>query len=99
MLEPRRCPRRRAMTSDADTRLIVESVLHRIAPELDHIDGTADLQADLDLDSMDFLNFVTALHEETGIEIPERDYPQVTTVEGCVAYLEARRDPLPGATG
>jgi acyl carrier protein len=99
MLEPTSCQRRRAMTADAGTRLIVESVLHRIAPELEHIDGTADLQADLDLDSMDFLNFVTALHEETGVEIPERDYPQVATVEGCVAYLEARREPLTGATG
>jgi acyl carrier protein len=99
MLEPRTCQRRRAMTTDAGTRLIVESVLHRIAPELGHIDGSAELQADLDLDSMDFLNFVTALHEETGIEIPERDYPQVATVDGCVAYLDARRERLPGAAG
>jgi acyl carrier protein len=80
-------------TAAPDTRLIVESVLHRIAPELalEEIDGSADLQGDLDLDSMDFLNFVVALHEETGVDIPERDYPQVATVEGCVRYLEARR--------
>jgi acyl carrier protein len=76
-----------------DTRAVVESVLHRIAPELslEMIDGGADLQADLDLDSMDFLNFVIALHDETGVDIPERDYPLVATVEGCVRYLDARR--------
>jgi acyl carrier protein len=43
----------------------------------------------LDLDSMDFLNFMIGLHERTGVEIPELDYPQVATVEGCAAYLVA----------
>jgi len=43
----------------------------------------------LDLDSMDFLNFMIGLHERTGIEIPELDYPQLATVERCAAYLVA----------
>jgi acyl carrier protein len=76
-----------------DTRVLVESVLHRVAPEIalgDVSDGD-DLQADLDLDSMDFLNFVIGLHDETGIDIPERDYPLVATIGGCVRYLDERR--------
>jgi hypothetical protein len=40
---------------------------------------------------MDFLILVDELHEQTGVEIPERDYPQLASVEGCVAYLAARR--------
>ena len=49
----------------------------------------APLQEAIDLDSMDFLNLVTALHEETGIDVPERDYPSLSTVAGFVAYMAA----------
>ena len=38
---------------------------------------------------MDFLNFVVGLHAETGVEVPESDYPKLATLEGCVAYLGA----------
>jgi len=47
------------------------------------------MQEALDLDSIDFLNLVIALHERTGLEIPEKDYPQLATLDGCVAYLAA----------
>lgn len=59
------------------------------APEvkLDEADPEAPLQEATDLDSMDFLNLVTALHEETGIDVPERDYPLLSTVSGFVAYV------------
>jgi acyl carrier protein len=74
------------------TRTILAEVLHRIAPEvdLDEVDPAGDLQEEMDLDSMDFLNLVVGLHERTGIEIPERDYPLVSTLEGCVTYLAER---------
>ena len=63
-----------------------------VAPEVDPatIDTRIDLREDLDLDSMDFLNFVTGLSETTGVEIPERDYPELATLDGCAAYLAAR---------
>jgi acyl carrier protein len=72
-----------------DARALLDRLLHRIAPEVDleTIDPHAELQEDLDLDSMDFLNLVTALHDETGIDVPERDYPRISTVEGFVTYL------------
>jgi len=47
------------------------------------------VQEELDLDSMDFLNLVTALHEETGIDVPKRDYPKLATIGGFVAYVAA----------
>jgi acetyl-CoA synthetase len=55
--------------------------------DLDDVGAGETLQEALDLDSMDFLNFAVGLHEATGLEIPERHYPRLSTVEGCVTYL------------
>jgi acyl carrier protein len=79
------------MTTDA--RALLAKLLRRIAPEadLDEVDPEAQLQEELDLDSMDFLNLVTALHEETGIDVPERDYPSLSSISGFVAYVDAHR--------
>ena len=75
------------MTQDA--RDIVRTVLHQVAPEadLDEVGPDETLREMLDLDSIDFLNFVVGLHEATGVEIPERDYSRLATLSGCAAYL------------
>lgn len=72
---------------------VIRTVLHQVAPEsdLDDVGEDETLQEALDLDSIDFLNFVVGLNEETGIDIPERDYPELATLDGCVAYLTAPR--------
>jgi len=64
-------------------------VLSRIAPEADltRIKPTARLRDQLDIDSMDLLNFVIGMHKEFDIEIPEAEYPKLATLEGCVDYL------------
>lgn len=66
--------------------------LHRVAPEAEPATIRADLafRDQLDLDSMDFLNFVTALHERLGVSIPEADYPRLATLDTAVAYLLAK---------
>jgi acyl carrier protein len=68
---------------------VIFKVLSGIAPEADlgSLGGKVQLRDELDLDSMDFLNFITALHERTGMNIPEADYPKLATVDGAVAYL------------
>jgi acyl carrier protein len=69
--------------------LLVRGILRDIAPEMD-IDSLRvedDIRDALDIDSVDFLNFVAALHEQTGVDIPERDYPMVNTIARCVDYL------------
>jgi acyl carrier protein len=73
-------------------RATVLDVLGRIAPELDAAGLKADveLRSELDLDSMDFLNFVIGLHEAFGIDIPEADYRKLATLDHCVAYVAAR---------
>lgn len=72
-----------------DARALLARLLRGIAPEADLslVDSSAPMQEELDLDSMDFLNLVTALHDETGIDVPERDYPRLASVDGFVAYV------------
>ena len=74
-----------------EARTLLSRLLLGIAPEVDLADADphALLQEALDLDSMDFLNLVTALQNETGIDVPERDYPRLATIEGFVAYITA----------
>jgi acyl carrier protein len=78
--------------SGLDIRKIVEEELGNIAPEIDlaAVAPTADLREAIDIDSMDFLNFVTAVHHRTGIDIPEVDYPKLVTLKGIFAYLDTR---------
>jgi len=65
--------------------------LARIAPEADlaRVGPREDLREALDLDSMDFLNLLVDVHEQTGIEIPEADAPRLATLDGAAAYLAA----------
>ena len=49
-----------------------------------------DFREQADLDSMDFMNFVVGLGKDLGLEIPEADFPQLSTLDGCVAYLVVR---------
>jgi len=76
------------MTRD-DIRAAVLHALGTVAPEADlsRLAPSADMRATLDIDSMDFLNFAIALHGTLGVEIPERDYPQLATLAGSVDYL------------
>jgi acyl carrier protein len=78
--------------SAVDIRAVVQEELGNIAPEMDigAIDASADLREALDIDSMDFLNFITAIHRRLGVNVPEVDYPKLTTLDGAVAYLAAK---------
>ena len=80
------------MTRD-DLRAAVLRVLGEIAPEADlaALDPHVGFRDQLDLDSMDVLNFVVGLRAALGVEIPETDYPKLATLEACVDYLEARQ--------
>lgn len=79
------------MTPDA-IRATVLRVLGEIAPEADPAALKPDVafRDQLDLDSMDVLNFVVGLHRALGVEIPEADYPKLATLDGCVEYLATR---------
>lgn len=76
------------MTRD-DLRSTMIRILGDIAPEYDaaSLPESANLRDELDLDSMDFFNFIVRLHEQLHVDIPERDYPRFATLAGGIEYL------------
>ena len=73
-----------------DTRKLVVNIVLDTAPELDvsESDTSKHLREELGLDSMDFLDIVTRIYEETGVEIPESDYEQLESIDDLVSYVE-----------
>jgi acyl carrier protein len=81
--------------NEQQAREVVLEALRAIAPEVsaDEIDPRMPFQEQIDIDSMDFLNLVIGLQERTGVEIPERDYPKMSSLEACVDYLVSNAAP------
>ena len=79
------------MTPD-EARKMIKEALEEIAPatELEALEADADLRESLELDSLDFLNFVETLGDRSGHRIDEDDYPQLTTLETGVKFLAAQ---------
>nr|NLI50099.1 acyl carrier protein [Propionibacterium sp.] len=77
---------------DTELRDAVVAELRRIAPEVDadDLDDRRPLRRQVDLDSLDWLRFLLGLHDRLGVEIPEADYPQLSTLGEVVGYLRAR---------
>lgn len=75
-----------------EARAIFLEELMKVAPDLDAgtIGGTDHIQDDLELDSMDVLNLVSALHARLRVDIPEADYPRIATADAAAAYLAER---------
>lgn len=73
-----------------EIRKVVLAELKRIAPELEDVAPAKPLRDQVDLDSMDWLNFLVALNERLKIEIPEADYRKLGTLEQIVGYLTAK---------
>ena len=68
---------------------IVLEIIEEIAPDedLSGLDPAVSLREQLDLDSMDFLDIVMELRKRHKVEVPAEDYPQLATLDSCVAYL------------
>lgn len=68
---------------------VMLQALSDIAPEadVDSLNPAKDLRDQIDIDSVDFLNFIIALHKRFNLEIPEADVGKLTTIDGCVNYL------------
>jgi acyl carrier protein len=79
------------MTRD-EIKNTVLRILGGIAPEADltQIKPQVSFREQLDIDSMDFLNFAIGLSKELGVEVPEVDYPKVASLDGCVEYVMER---------
>ncbi|SDG39308.1 Acyl carrier protein [Pseudomonas benzenivorans] len=73
-------------------RLVLEELRH-VAPEVepDTLRGDRPLRDEVDLDSMDWLRFIGALHRRLGVNIPEADYQRLDSLDALVAYLAQRQ--------
>ncbi len=71
---------------------VLSRALGAVAPEADlaTVAPDADLTEALDIDSMDFLNFVVALHKALGVDIPEADYDRLRSLGGARRYLAGK---------
>ena len=76
-----------------EIRGIVLRALGQIAPEADlsQLKPNLRIRDQLDVDSMDLLNFVIGLHQQLQVDIPEADYSKLATLDGCVDYLASLR--------
>lgn len=75
-----------------DYRAKIIATLAAIAPEVEEaeIDDDEDFRDQFDFDSMDFLNFAIALSKEFSLDIPEKDYPKLSSLDSALAYLKEK---------
>lgn len=78
--------------TESQVRQLILDIIHDIAPDEDLSDVKSDvrLRDQLDLDSMDFLDIVMELRKRHQIEVPEDDYMELSTLDGCVSYLQPK---------
>ena len=79
------------MTRDAIRAAVVDA-LSSVAPEIDpsSLNPDDEFRQVFELDSMDFLNFVVALHARLAVDVPEADYPRLVSLNKAVDYLAER---------
>ena len=81
------------MTTDTQTLLKTTlTLLQSVAPEVDAqtLQLATPLRRQVDLDSMDWLNFLVSLHQHFGVTIPEADYARLVSLNDVVNYLQAK---------
>lgn len=79
--------------TETQIRDAIMTSLLTVAPEMsaDEIDPSRPIGPQMDVDSIDFLNVLMGIAERTGVEIPERDYAKVQTVDDTVKYVAAHQ--------
>lgn len=79
------------MTPDTISAVVLD-VLTAIAPEVDvaQLVGDRPLRRQVDLDSIDWLNFLIGLNQRLGVDIPEADYVRLATLDDIGRYLAER---------
>ena len=80
----------------AEIREEILDILADIAPDddLSQLKDDVPFRAQLELDSMDFLDIVLELRKRHRIHIPEEDYPELASMASTVRYLEPRMKDL-----
>ena len=83
------------MITEDQIKKVALELIGQIAPEADieNLDPADRLRNQFDFDSVDFMNFAVALQTHLKVVIPEEDYPQLATLNGCILYLKAKCNP------
>lgn len=81
------------MSTRDDIRAGVVAELISIAPEIEEGDlsDTELLRDQVDLDSMDWLNFLVRLHTRFEVDIPESQYASLRTIDDLTGYITAHQ--------
>lgn len=82
------------MTRDEIRNAVLEILGDISDDDLPEIDDSEPLRAQLEMDSMDFLDIVMELRKRYRVTIPEEDYPQLASMQSTVDYLEPRMKDL-----
>jgi acyl carrier protein len=79
--------------NESELKQTILGVLSSAVPGIDTsiLGGDDDIRATLDIDSFDHLNFLVGLHEKLGVDIPEKDYGKLNTVNEILQYLIAHK--------
>lgn len=72
----------------------IDQSLRAVAPEavLADLDAERPFRDQIDLDSVDFLGFVLGIEKRLALKVPELDFPQLSSLDGCRVYLRTRMD-------
>ncbi len=75
--------------TEEEVAIAIKDIITIVNPDEDvsNVDPSERLRDQLDLDSMDFLDIVMELRKLYGIQVPEEDYKELATIDGCVRYL------------
>lgn len=73
----------------ADIKKIILGIIAEIIPDenLSQVKDDVRLQDQLELDSMDFLDLVMELKKRYRIDVPQEDFPKLSTLNSCAEYL------------
>lgn len=82
---------------NTELRTTIIATLQTIAPEVqaDELRDERPLRQQVDLDSMDWLNFLIALHQRLQVEIPESEYGKLVTLTDIAAFIRAQQQAHP----
>ena len=79
--------------NETELRRRILEALRSVAPEVEpsEIQANVRLRDQIDIDSMDYLNFLIAIHQGLGVDIPETAYGKLATIDDIVAFVAGQR--------
>lgn len=79
--------------TETEIKQTIFQLLKHIAPDTEPSELKPDenIRETLNIDSFDSLQFIVALNEKLGIEIPEQDYGKIATLATLLSYISKQQ--------